>query len=284
MIGDSPATATTLPLYDTPLYDTHCHLDYDPLAPELDLVMQRARDAGVIGVLVPGVHPDQWGDAHALAARFSPHVRSAVGIHPECLPELGAHGSRAALDDALLRLEDAARALGASAIGECGYDGPTARDHGVSLERQAGVVDAHVEVARALSLPLVLHVYGAHGLALERMSRHAPLPRGGVVHGWSGSAELVPRWVALGFHIAIGPSITRATARRPRESARAIPSSHLLLETDAPAMWPEGEPSRRGEPAHVAAVLRAVAEARGEPEAQLAERTTANARALFSVL
>src|SRR5690606_26339031 len=166
-----------------------------------------------------------------------------------------------------------ARRLGAVAIGELGWD---ARG-GPPRDAQDRAVDAQLAVAKELRLPVVLHVVGAHGHALERLARFAPLE--GVVHAYSGSAALVARYVELGLHLGIGPSVLRHAARRPLEAARAVPAERLLLETDAPDQHP---PDReRGEPADVVLVARAVAAARGESLEAIAALTYANASALF---
>ncbi|WP_236519724.1 TatD family hydrolase [Sandaracinus amylolyticus] len=249
------------------LFDSHCHLDAPALEPDRDDVIARAIERGVDGVLVPAVSPDRWDALAALRARWSA-VRIAIGVHPYVL-------ASCAVDDALATMEARAKALGAVAIGECGFD----RRVAIDLARQSEIVDAHVEIARALEKPIVLHVVGAHGLALERMERHGPLRAGGVVHAWSGPAELVARWVALGFSIGIGPVVTWARARRVKESARVVPIERLLVETDAPDGHLEG--ATRGEPSDVDEVVRAVAAEREVGAQELRVATWANAIRLF---
>lgn len=255
------------------LYDSHCHLDHDALAVDREAVIARAIEHGVDAVLVPAIEPGRWDALAALRARWSA-VRIAIGVHPHALAGM----TDDALAGALGALRGRALALGAAAIGECGFDRTVALG-GVDLERQAAVVDAHVEVARALDRPLVLHVVGAQGFALARIARHAVLPRGGVVHAYGGSVELVPRWIALGFRIAIGPSISWPGARRPLEVARAVPLESLLIETDAPDGRVRG--TERGEPAHAAEVARVVASVRGVPEAAIRRASHDNAAALL---
>lgn len=252
------------------LYDSHCHLDAPALAGDRAAVIARAEARGVGAVLVPAVAPAGWACLGTLRDVWS-GVRIAIGVHPHALVAL----APSALDAALASLEARARALGAAAIGECGFDDRVAID----LEHQGAIVDAHLEVARALDLPLVLHVVGAHGAALARMERHGRLRAGGVVHAWSGAAELVPRWTALGFSIGIGPVVTWRRARRVKESARVVPLEHLLVETDARDGRLEG--ASRGEPADVAEVARAVAALRGMTELDVREATYANAVRLF---
>lgn len=257
------------------LIDTHCHLDAAPLREDLDGVLARARAAGVERVVVPGVRPAQWGSLRAMDQSHG-EVAIAVGFHPECLLELTADES----DDARRALRAQASALHAIAIGECGFDGAVERA-GVPLERQAAIVRAHAEVADELELPLIVHLVGAMGFALTFFESLGPRRYGAVLHAFSGPAELVPRWAAMGFSFGIGPSITWSRARRPKEAARVVPLDRLLLETDGPGTYVDGAADRVGEPAQVRDVVRALAAIRSEDADFLEAQTTANAERLF---
>jgi len=264
----------------TSLFDTHCHLDAPEFDDDRDAAWARAEAADVVGAIVPAVEPASW--AKTLACSRDGGRYAALGVHPQYLPRLTA----AALDDALAALVTSARSSGPRvvAVGECGFDGSSDVFRAeASLQRRVFV--AHVEAARALDLPLVVHVLKAHGEALAAM-RAVTLPRRpGVIHSFSGGAELAREYLAMGWHLAMGGSVTRPNARRPVEATRAVPAERLLIETDAPDQTPTGVAAgvRRCEPAHLALVARRVAEVRGERVEALAAQTTANARALFGL-
>ncbi len=234
----------------------------------------RARAAGVTRFLVPGVHPRDWARVVALRARDA-SVRVALGVHPHALTALTPEALSAAID----ALPGALREASASAVGEVGLDGLVARRDGVSLDAQIAVLDAHVEIARALALPLVLHVVRAHEAALRALARHGPLR--GVVHAYSGPAELVPAYLARGLHLGFGGLVTRANSHKAHRAVRAIPRQRLLLETDAPSQAPAGADNARAEPAQLPLTLAAMAALRGESRDALAEATTKSAEALF---
>jgi len=258
-----------------PLIDTHCHLDFEAFDADRDAVLARASAAGVDRIVVPGVEPSQWDSLGAFSERH-PQVSVAVGIHPQMLASLPA----ADVDRGLSRLGSAAKASGAVAIGECGLDGPTA-DRGASYELQARVLESHLAVARDLALPVILHIYRAHGRALELLKAWGPLSAGGIVHSYSGSVDLVKRYLDLNLFISFAGAVTRLNAKRPKAAALAVPLERLLLETDAPEQSPEGANSSRNEPAHLVHTLRSVASLHGLPEKQLAVTTTANARRIY---
>lgn len=256
------------------LFDSHCHLDDTRFDDDRDAVVERAFAAGVSRIVVPAVHPRDWEALGAFRSRYE-GVRIAVGVHPHALAKLDEAELVKSLDD----LATAAKRLGAIAIGEVGFDGLVEKEQGVPYNVQTRVFDAHVEVAKALDLPLILHIYRAHEVALKALAKHGTLR--GVVHSYSGSAELVPKYVALGLHLSFAGAITRPGAERPCKAAAAVPRERLLVETDAPDQAPHGADSARCEPAHVELIVRALAGARGTSFEETATLTTRNARELY---
>lgn len=272
------------------MYDSHCHLDFPVLARDLEGHLERARALGIEGWHVPGCGPSQWDALTRLGG--IPGVSLGVGIHPGWALEVVPDGNEAApqalssaVDDAMSRIREQAKALRAAALGECGLDRPLMRSGKVSRTTQLALFEAQLALARELELPVVLHVVGEHGATLELLGRVGRLPAGGVVHGYSGSAELVERYVAHGLSIGLGTRLTAPGARRAREALQRVPLDRLLLETDAPDQAPAAdvgsEGKRSGVPADLALVVDAAAAQRGVPRATLAQRTAENARRLF---
>lgn len=236
------------------MLDSHCHLDDARYDADRAEVWDRAQRAGVSRVLVPGVHPRQWGRLRALARASG--WSFALGTHPQCLPE-GGGAAPDTLD-------------GAVAVGECGLDGPTP----TPMAEQERVLEAHLAVAREAGLPVILHCYRAHHRMLPLLRRWAPLR--GVMHSYSGGPELVDAYVALGLHLSFAGAITWEGARRPVNALRRVPRERLLAETDGPDQCPR--PHRgRSEPAYLVDVVAAMERLRDEP---LVEALDANARAL----
>jgi TatD DNase family protein len=250
--------------------DTHCHLDAAAFDHDREAAVARALGAGVMGMLVPGIRPRTWAALRQLVAPLDAvGVRCAIGIHPQIVPELGEDEIGGDLEARIA--EAGARA---AAIGECGLDGGTGEQ-----ELQERIFRAHVRVARALGRPLVVHVLRAHDAAprILREERAA----GGVLHSYSGGAELVPVYADLGFAFSFAGPITYENARRPIEAARAVPAELLLAETDAPDQAPEPHRGGRSEPAYLPAVIAGLAAARGATPAEINALTSANAARVF---
>ena len=222
------------------LIDTHAHLHDPAFDDDRDEVMARARAAGVVGVVVPGVEASGWARLRTLAPIHG--WRFALGTHPHALP----HTTEVPRD-----LD------GACAVGECGLDGGVA----VPMDEQVRVLEAHLAVAREAGLPVLLHGYRAHGALVATLRRWAPLR--GVLHSYSGGPDLVAEYVRLGLHLSFAGPVTWPNARKPLESLRRVPAERLLAETDAPDQCPA--PHRgRSEPAMLPLVIAAMERVRGE--------------------
>jgi TatD DNase family protein len=259
------------------MIDTHCHLDLEAFEPDRPEVLARARAAGVTDVVVPAVGPDGWA-ALAEWASATPGVHFALGIHPQLLPELDPRGD----ERRLAELDEALSRGGAIGVGECGLDGQAAEAAGpfpAPLDRQVAVLRGQLALARKHRLPALLHCLGAH-LPLLALVAAEPLPRGGVLHSYSGGAEQVPAYAAEGLWFSFAGPLTYERARRPQAAARAVPRDRLLLETDAPDQTPR--PHRgRNEPSYLPGIASALGAALGLDLAAVDALSTANARALF---
>jgi TatD DNase family protein len=258
------------------MIDTHCHLDTEAFDADRDEVLARAAAAGVLGILVPSIRPRTW---HALAetvtGTVAVPVRTAVGIHPQLVPELdpGEVG-----DDVVAQILAGLRGAGSAAVavGECGLDGGIG-----DMELQETLFRAHIRAAREAKLPLVIHVLRAHDAAPRILREEGAHEVGGVLHSYSGGEQLVSIYRDLGMSFSFAGPITYPNARRPIEAARAIPAELLLAETDSPDQAPAAHRGQRNEPAFIADVIAGLAAARGVTVEDMAALTTANARRLF---
>lgn len=255
-------------------FDSHCHLDFPAFDADRQRLVLDAQRAGVDGWFIPGVSPAQWLKLPGLCRQFSGSC-FGVGLHPYWVDEL----SDSELDAALAEMTVAVDS-GAVAIGECGLDRPSAKRHGTDLGRQCRVLERQLKLAVDLRLPVVLHIVAAHGKALELLARFGRLAAGGVIHSYSGSAELVSSYLAHGLCFGIGGAITHPERRRLREAAVLVPEERLLLETDAPDQPPRGVEGRN-EPKYLLNVAEELSRLLHTPLTTLAERSRENARRLY---
>jgi len=253
------------------LIDSHCHLNYAGLAERQDEVLANARERGIGGFLNISTRQKEWGDVVGVAERNA-DVWATVGVHPheaDAHPDLGAAA-----------LVEAAAHPRVVAIGECGLDYFYDKsDRAAQRER----FQAHIEAAREAGLPLVVHTRDAEEDTAEILTRE--VGKGGVtgvLHCFTGSAQLARKGLDLGFYVSISGIVTFKNARDLQETARTIPLDRLLVETDSPFLAPVPHRGQTCEPAFVADTAAFLAELRGEPAEVLAEATTVNFFKLFA--
>ena len=251
------------------LIDTHCHLDYPPMADDVAGTLDRAAAAGVVACIHVGCTPAAWAPALALAEAH-PRVHAAIGVHPH----------EAALADAaaLRELADRVRHPRVVAVGETGLDYFYDRS---PRQQQQQAMAHQLEIARACAKPIVLHIRDAHADAWAVVDAQAAVP--GVIHCFTGTAEEARAWLDRGYHLSFSGIATFPSAPGPREAARTCPADRVLLETDAPYLAPVPVRGRKNEPAFVAFTCAHLAHLRGEPPAALAAAAARNARALFGL-
>ena len=258
------------------LFDTHCHFDFDEFASGREAFLRRAGECGITKMLVPGVSPACWERQARVVAEC--RLYGAFGIHPFWAHEVNVSD----LDAVMQRLEGVLAEGSAVAVGECGLDRARVSRGAAPLEWQATILERQLRLAQSLRLPVILHCVRAHGRLLRILDELGPLPRGGVLHAYSGSAELIARYVAHGMYFGFGGAVTRPAFERAKESLSRVPADRLLLETDAPDQspaWLDGP----NQPAELARIAEVIAEQRGVPSDVLAAQTTENAARLFGL-
>ena len=253
------------------LIDSHCHLNYEGLVERQDEVLENARARGVSGFLNISTRKREWDEVIAVAER-NEDVWASVGVHPheaDAHPDLGAA--------ALVEAADHPRVI---AIGECGLDYFYDKsDRAAQRER----FEAHIDAARQTGLPLVVHTREAEEDTARILS--AAVSKGGVrgvLHCFTGSAELARKGLDLGFYVSLSGIVTFKNAADLQETAKWLPADQMLVETDAPFLAPVPHRGQKCEPAFVADTAAFVAELRGEDPNELADRTTENFFKLFS--
>jgi len=251
------------------LVDTHCHLDLGAFASDVDAVIGQARMHGVAAFIVPAVARSGWPDLLTLCDRH-PDLYPAFGLHPVFIDR---HAD--ADIDALRQMIAARRPV---AVGEIGLDHQV---EGLDRPRQRQLLEAQLAVAREHGLPVLLHVRKAHEEMLAALRRTGSC--GGIAHAFNGSLEQARRYLALGFRLGFGGTLTYERATRIRALAAALPLEAIVLETDAPDMAPAAHHGERNSPAYLPQVLMSLAAVRGQSPLLLARATTRNACAALGI-
>lgn len=258
------------------LIDTHTHLNLDDYTDDRPEVIQRALDEGLIRMILPGVTLESCLSALELAQRYPGLLYCGLGIHPQ-----DAQTWNAQTEADLLELSAAPSVV---AIGETGLDYYW---DSCPVEVQQHSLRKQIQLAKKLSLPLILHVRDkqdsrlAYEDLLHILKEEEAQEVGGVMHCFSGDLAFAYAAIELNFFLAFGGVLTFRSAQALQAIAQEIDTAHLLLETDSPWLAPVPHRGQRNEPAYLPKVLNQLALLKqAEPE-DIAQITTENARHLF---
>jgi TatD DNase family protein len=256
---------------ERPLVDSHCHLDYLERDGDLTPVVERALAAGVGTMVTICTKLSEFEQIAAIARRF-PRVFCTVGVHPH---EAGSEGQNS--PERLLELAVRDKVVG---IGETGLD--YYYEHS-PREAQRASFRAHIAAARETGLPLIVHARDADDdtVAVLR-DEHAKGPFPGVIHCFTAGPDLARAALEIGFYISLAGIVTFKKAEDLRATVREVPLDRLLVETDSPYLAPVPRRGKTNEPANVVYTAAALAELRGLPAADFADRTTENFFRLFT--
>ncbi|MBQ1782570.1 MAG: TatD family hydrolase [Gammaproteobacteria bacterium] len=250
------------------LFDSHCHLDFAEFDDDRDALWAQCRAAGIERLLIPGVCLADFQRQAAVVASCSGTV-AAYGLHPWWQQHHRA--------DHLQLLANWLSRSECVAVGECGLD--LAID-GADLALQRQLLNAQLALAVDFNKPVVLHVRSAHEPLLNLLKAFR-LPKGGVVHAFSGPPELAAQYARHGLKLGIGGTISYLRAAKTRRTVAEVPLDWLVLETDAPAMPLAGYQGQRNSPLQLPLVLTTLAALRDEQPLALADQLWRTSCELF---
>lgn len=255
------------------MIDSHCHLDSDQYDNDREAAIERSLAAGLTTLLAIGTGegPPHLDGAIQLADRY-PFFLATVGVHPH-------YANRVHPDVTYSQLTSLAAHPKCVAIGEIGLD----YHYDFSpREEQKSVFIRHLEIAKALKLPIIIHTREAWADTIAILREHWDTSLGGIFHCFSEGIDEARQAIDMNFHLGLGGVLTFPKAERIRDAASFAPLDRLLLETDAPYLAPIPYRGKRNEPAYLVETARRLAALRGLSLSELDDLTTSNFHRLFS--
>lgn len=253
------------------LIDSHCHLDFESLATDMDGVMTRMAAADVTGCVTISTRVEKFATLKKIVETHD-NIWCSIGTHPHNADE-ELHIQTADL----VALSEHPKCI---AIGEAGLD-----YHYDNAPRDAQETGfrRHIAAARETGLPLVIHSRSADGdMAgiLEEETGKGAFPF--VLHCFSSGPELAKRGLALGGYLSFSGIMTFNSAKTIQQVAQSAPMDRILVETDAPYLAPVPHRGKSNEPSFVRHTAEKLAELRDVPLEDIARHTTQNFGRLFS--
>lgn len=253
------------------IIDAHAHLYADEFQGEIEQILVRAKNSGVVAVVLPNID----------AASVQPMLNLASSFPKMCFPALGLHPTSVKENylEELEQLKSVFEKHHFVAVGEIGMDFYWDTTFAA---QQAEAFRIQISWAVEKNLPVIIHTRKSFEEAFKIVTEFKGKVRG-VFHCFSGSMEEAQRIISLGdFMLGIGGVITYKNAKLP-EVLKDISLEHLVLETDAPYLPPVPFRGQRNESSYITYVAQKLAEAKNMKVEDIMSVTTENARRLFSL-
>ncbi len=251
------------------LIDTHVHLNSHKFKDDYREVINRALHNDVSKMIVVGYDPETNKKAIELAEEYD-FIYATVGFHPTDASKVTAKDK-----ELLVKQLKHPKVVG---VGECGLDFYWDKKF---IDEQIELFKWQIELSLQYDLPLSIHMRDASEATYNVLSLFKGLK--GIMHCYSGSAEMAHLFVELGLHISLGGPVTFKNGHKPKEVAKQIPLEKLLIETDAPYLSPHPFRGKQNEPARVKLVAEEIARIKEVSYKEVANATTKNALKLFNI-
>ena len=253
--------------------DTHAHIDGEEFKDDLDEVVARAKEAGAIQLLCPGINYDSIATMKAVCERFPDFIRPMIGLHPEDVKE----DYKEVLDKMHLEI----RNDNYIAIGEVGLDYYWSREF---EKEQLDAFEQQVQWSVETQLPLMIHCRKAQNEMVKIIRRYEKELPGGVFHCFTGNQhEAVELLQFEKFVLGIGGVSTFKKSHLAEDLAAVVPMDRIVLETDAPYMAPAPHRGERNESSFIPFIIEKLALAYGTSNEEIADTTTSTAKRVFRI-
>ena len=253
--------------------DTHIHIDGEEFKDDLDEVVARAKEAGAIQLLCPGINYDSIATMKAVCERFPDFIRPMIGLHPEDVKE----DYKEVLDKMHLEI----RNDNYIAIGEVGLDYYWSREF---EKEQLDAFEQQVQWSIETQLPLMIHCRKAQNEMVKIIRRYEKELPGGVFHCFTGNQHEATELLQFDkFVLGIGGVSTFKKSHLAEDLAAVVPLNRIVLETDAPYMAPAPHRGERNESSFIPFIIEKLALAYGTSNEEIAETTTATAKRVFRI-
>ena len=256
-------------------FDSHAHYYDERFESEIpegvdELIGALLRDS-VSYIVNIGTSPETSRLAIEQAKRYD-NMYTAVGIHPSDTRFLSDIDSDLAEIEALI-LDPQNKCV---CLGEIGLD---YHYEDTDKEKQMEYFERQMLLAEKLDIPVCIHDREAHQDVMDVIRKHPNVK--GILHSFSGSAEMALELVKLGYYISFSGTLTFTNARKPREVAAVLPKDKVLIETDCPYLTPHPHRGKTNHSGYLSYTNTTLAAIFGVSEEECARITEENARRVF---
>ena len=259
-------------------FDTHAHYTDERFSEEYPggarALLDKLFEESVSGIVNVATSPENAPSVIELAKKY-PNMYTALGIHPT---------DATYLDINPLDAVNIIKSLAENKENKCVAIGEIGLDYhypDTDKKKQYEYFDMQMQLARMLNMPVSVHDRDSHADVLEMIKRYPDVR--GVLHSYSGSAEMARELVGLGYMISFSGVLTFTNAKKSREVARTLPPECIMIETDCPYLSPHPHRGELNHSGRLEYTNRTLAEILEISEAECARLTEENARRFFGI-
>ena len=253
------------------LVDSHAHIDASDYDGDRRKILERALSKGVGTIIAVGSDLDSSRKTVDIANSFE-EVFAAVGVHP--------HDVKSVANKSAGHIKVLADNAKVVAIGEIGLD--YHYDHS-PRKLQKHWFREQIRMAVKIGKPVIVHCRDAGEDVFSILEEERVWRVGGVVHCFTGDAELARKFLGLDLHLGAAGPITFENSDELRSVFADVPIERILVETDSPYLTPSPNRGKRNEPAYTVQVAEKLAEIKGLTLEDVARATSVNVRRLFKI-
>ncbi len=252
------------------IFDTHAHYDDKQFSEDRDQVLSSMQEQGIGTIVDASATVDSWERVLELTKRY-PFVYGMIGVHPDEVGDLN--------EENFARMEQLLHEEKVVAVGEIGLDYYWDKEQ---HEIQKEWFIHQLQLARKLNMPVNIHSREAAQDTMEIMKEYATDMKA-IIHCYSYSKEMAEEYVKMGYLLGIGGVVTFKNAKKLKEVVKAVPLSHIVLETDCPYLAPEPNRGKRNASSNLIYVAQTIAELKGTTTEEVIAVTEENARKFYGL-
>ena len=252
------------------IFDTHAHYDDKQFSEDRDQILSSMQEQGVGTIVDASATVDSWERVLELTKRY-PFVYGMIGVHPDEVGDLN--------EENFARMEQLLHEEKVVAVGEIGLDYYWDKEQ---HEIQKEWFIHQLQLARKLNMPVNIHSREAAQDTMEIMKEYATDMKA-IIHCYSYSKEMAEEYVKMGYLLGIGGVVTFKNAKKLKEVVKAVPLSHIVLETDCPYLAPEPNRGKRNASSNLIYVAQTIAELKGTTTEEVIAVTEENARKFYGL-